>query len=70
MKNIDLGSGRGFVFGKDSWPEIEACIVAELDAVKTDRLGLSQKGGAVGGAVGMPACGEGKGRGGHGIEFR
>ena len=45
------------MFGKDSWPEIEACIVAEFDAVKTERLGLLQKRGAVGGAVSMPACG-------------
>jgi hypothetical protein len=58
------------MFGKDSWPEIEACIVAEFDAVKTERLGLLQKRGAVGRAVSMPACGEGKGRGRHEIEFR
>jgi hypothetical protein len=66
VKNIDLGCGRGFVFGKDSWPEIEACIVAEFDAVKTERLGLLQKRGAVGRAVSMPACGEGEGGGRHG----
>jgi hypothetical protein len=44
--------------------------VTEFDVIKTDRLGLPQKGGAVGGAVGMPACGEGEGRGRHGFEFR
>ena len=67
MKNIDLGCGRGFMFGKDSWPEIEACIVAELDAVKTERLGLLQKRSAVGRAVSMPACGEGEGGRRHGV---
>ena len=67
MKNIDLRCGRGFMFGKDSWPEIESCIVAELDAVKTERLGLLQKRGAVGRAVSMPACGEGEGGRRHGV---
>jgi len=70
MQNVDLGCGRGFKFGKDSWPEIEACIVAEFDAVKTERLGLLQKRGAVIRVVSMPACREGEGGRRHGIEFR
>ena len=56
--------------GENSWPEAEAGIVADFDSGEAEVDGLAEKSGAVGGAVGVPAGGEGKGGRGHtGISF-
>ena len=51
--------------GENSWPEAEAGIVADFDSGEAEVDGLAEKGGAVGGAVGMPAGGKGEGGGRH-----
>ena len=49
------------VSGENSWPQAETGIVADLDSGEAEVGGLAEEGGAVGGAVGMPAGGEGEG---------
>ena len=51
--------------GENSWPEAEAGIVADFDIGEAEVDGLAEEGGAVGGAVGVPAGGEGEGGGRH-----
>ena len=56
--------------GENSWPEAEAGIVADFDSGKAEVEGLAEEGGTVGGAVGVPAGGEGEGGLGHeGMSF-
>ena len=51
--------------GENSWPQAEASIVADFDGEEAEVDGLAEKGSAVGGTVGVPAGGEGEGRGRH-----
>ena len=51
--------------GENSWPEAEAGIVADFDSGEAEVDGLAEEGGTVGGAVGVPAGGEGEGGGRH-----
>jgi hypothetical protein len=58
------------VSGENSWPEAEAGIVADFDIGEAEVDGLAEEGGAVGGAVGVPAGGEGESGGRHTHQFR
>ena len=51
--------------GENSWPEAEAGVVADFDSGEAEVGGLAEEVGAVGGAVGVPAGGEGEGGGSH-----
>ena len=51
--------------GENSWPQAEASIVADFDIGEAEVDGLAEEGGAVGGAVGVPAGGEGECGGRH-----
>jgi len=53
------------VGGENSRPEAEAGIVAYFHGGEAEVDGLAEKGSAVGGAVGVPAGGEGEGGGRH-----
>ena len=53
------------VSGENSWPQAEAGIVADFHGGEAEVDGLPEKGSAVGGAVGVPAGGEGEGWGRH-----
>jgi len=53
------------VSGENSWPQAEASIVADFDSREAEVDGLAEEGGAVGGAVGVPAGGEGECGGRH-----
>ena len=56
--------------GENSRPEAKASIVADFDIGEAEVHGLAEKGSAVGGAVGVPAGGEGEGGRGHeGMSF-
>ena len=46
--------------GENSRPEAKAGIVADFDIGEAEIEGLAEEGGAVGGAVGVPAGGEGE----------
>jgi hypothetical protein len=49
------------VSGENSWPEAEAGVVADFDIGEAEVGGLAEEGCAVGGAIGVPAGGEGEG---------
>ena len=51
--------------GGNSRPEAKAGIVADFDIGEAEVDGLAEEGGAVGGAVGVPAGGEGECGGRH-----
>jgi len=53
------------VGGENSRPEAKAGIVADFDIGEAEVEGFAEEGGAVGGAVGVPAGGEGEGGGSH-----
>ena len=56
--------------GENSWPQAEAGVVADFDSGEAEVDGLAEEGGAVGGAIGVPAGGEGEGGRGHeGMSF-
>ncbi len=56
--------------GENSWPEAEAGIVADFYIGEAEVDGLAEEGCAVGGAIGVPAGGEGEGGQGHaGMSF-
>jgi hypothetical protein len=61
VKNLDPGHAGLEPAGKDAGPEAEAGVVAEFDGGEAEVGGLAEQGLAVGGAVGMPAGGEGEG---------
>ena len=65
VQDIDLGCVRVSMFSEDSGPEVKAGVVAEFDSREAEGGGLAKKGGTVGGAVGVPAGGEGEGGGSH-----
>lgn len=65
VQDIDLGCVRVSMFSEDSGPEVKAGVVAEFDSREAEGGGLAKEGGAVGGAVGVPAGGEGEGGGSH-----
>ena len=51
--------------GENSRPQAEAGVVADFDIGEAEVDGLAEEGGAVGGAIGVPAGGEGEGGRGH-----
>ena len=51
--------------GENSWPKAKAGIVADFDSGESEVDGLAEEGCAVGGAIGVPAGGEGEGGGRH-----
>ena len=51
--------------GENSRPETKTGIVADFDIGEAEVDGLAEEGGAVGGAVGVPAGGEGECGGRH-----
>ena len=51
--------------GENSWPQAEAGVVADFDIGEAEVDSLAEEGGAVGGAVGVPAGGEGESGGRH-----
>ena len=51
--------------GEKSRPQAEAGVVADFDIGEAEVDGLAEEGGAVGGAIGVPAGGEGEGGRGH-----
>ena len=56
--------------GENSRPQAEAGVVADFDIGEAEVDGLAEEGGTVGGAVGVPAGGEGEGGWGHaGMSF-
>jgi hypothetical protein len=58
------------VSGENSRPEAKTGIVADFDIGEAEVDGLAEEGGAVGGAIGVPAGGEGEGGRGHqGMSF-
>ena len=65
VKDVDLWGVGHFMFGQNSGPEAEPRVMAEFNVIKSKGGGLAEKIGPVGGAVGMPAGGEGEGGGGH-----
>ena len=65
VKDIDLWGVGHFMFGQNSGPEAEPGVMTEFNVIKSKGGGLAEKIGPVGGAVGMPAGGKGKGGGSH-----
>jgi hypothetical protein len=61
VKDVDLWGVGHFMFGQNSGPEAEAGVMAEFNVIKSKGGGLTEKIGPVGGAVGVPAGGEGEG---------
>jgi hypothetical protein len=53
------------VGGENSRPEAKAGIVADFDSGEAEVDGLAEEGCAVGGAIGVPAGGEGESGGRH-----
>jgi len=51
--------------GENSWPQAEAGIVTDFDSGEAEVDSLAEEGGPVGGAIGVPAGGEGEGGWGH-----
>lgn len=65
VEDIDPGGLRRLVFCEDPGPKIEAGVVAEFHRGEAKIGGLSEEGGAIGRAVGVPAGRKGKGGSGH-----
>jgi hypothetical protein len=65
VKDIDLWGVGHFMFGQNSGPEAKPGVMAEFNVIKSKGGRLAEKIGSVGGAVGMPASGEGEGGGRH-----
>jgi len=65
VQDIDLGCAGISMFSEDSGPEVEAGVVAEFDSREAESGGLAKEVSTVGGAVGVPAGGEGEGGGSH-----
>jgi hypothetical protein len=61
VKDVDLWGVGHFMFGQNSGPEAEPSVMAEFNVIKSKGGSLAKKIGPVGGAVGMPAGGEGEG---------